>query len=78
MENIQICAVVRIYDEAGDYSEMCYDNVCCELMPEEDLKVLASGEVICVEIAPNAEAFYFMHPEDWPNNWSEKGACTKK
>ena len=37
MKNVQICTVVRVYDETGDYSEKRYDNVSCEDVPETHL-----------------------------------------
>ena len=73
MKDIRICAVVRIYKENGDYSEFRYDNVSWECMPEEDREYIASGEVLCVDLMPNAEIFYFMKPKDWPENWTVIG-----
>jgi hypothetical protein len=29
------------------------------------MRDLVSGEVVCVKIAPNVEAFYFKKPENW-------------
>ena len=76
--NTRVCSVVRIYDEMGDYDEQRYDNISCEFMPEDVVADLISGEVICVELTPNAEVFYFVKPEDWPDNWTELGTHIKK
>jgi hypothetical protein len=76
--NTNICAVVRVYDETWNYNEMRYDSVSQEAMPEDDLKALVSGEVICVKLMPDVEAFYFEKPEDWPEKWSELGKYTRK
>ena len=73
MEDIQICAIVRFYKEDGDYSELRYNDVSWEHMPEDDREYVASGEVLCVKIASNAELFYFVKPSDWPENWTETG-----
>ena len=78
MKDVQICVVARIYNEDGSYSETRYDNVSCETMPEDILEDLVSGEVVCVDLMPHAEAFYFKKPEDWPENWTELGECTMK
>ena len=78
MNNVQIFAVVRFYKEDGDYSELRYDNVSCENLPEDDLEYLISGEVICVELTPNAKMFYFAKPNDWPENWTEIGTHIAK
>lgn len=71
--NTGICAVVRIYNETGAYSETHYDNVLCESLPEDIMESVVSGEVICVKLMPNVEAFYFEKPKDWPDNWAELG-----
>lgn len=78
MRDIQICAVVRFYKEDGDYSELRYDNVSYENMPEDDLEYLISGEALCVDLTPNAKAFYFAKPKDWPENWTEIGTHIRK
>ena len=78
MKDIQICAVVRIYKENGDYSELRYDNVSWEYMPEEDREYVASGEVLCVDLMPKVEVFYFAKPKDWSENWTELGTHTRK
>lgn len=78
MKTVKICAVVRLYDKTGNYSETRYDNVSCEDIPEDIMKDLLSGEVICVKIARNVEAFYFNKPEDWPDNWTQLGTHTRK
>jgi hypothetical protein len=73
MKNVRICSVVRFYDELGDYREKRYDNISCGDVPKDIMRDLVSGEVVCVKIAPNVEAFYFKKPEDWPENWTELG-----
>ena len=73
MKNIRICSVVRFYDEEGNYSEQRYDNVSYEDFPKDTLKDIISGEVICVQITPNVEAYYFEKPKDWPENWTQLG-----
>ena len=78
MENVRICTVVRFYDETGDYSEKRYDNVSCEDVPEDIMEDLISGEVVCVKVLPDVEAFYFEKPNNWPENWSELGEYTRK
>jgi len=77
MKNVQICTVVRVYDETGDYSEKRYDNVSCEDVPEDIMEDLISGEVVCVKLLPNVEAFYFEKPKDWPENWTKLGTHNK-
>ena len=73
MKNAHICTVVRFYDEKGDYREKRYDNVYSKNIPNEIMKDLLAGEVICHNIAPNVEAFCFNKPMDWPENWAELG-----
>ncbi len=73
MKNVQICNVVRVYDETGNYSEVRYDNISCRDFPKDMLEDIISGEVICVKITPNVEAYYFEKPEDWPENWARLG-----
>lgn len=73
MNNVQICTVVRSYDETGNYSEQRYDNVSCENMPKDIVADLVAGEVVCVKITPNVEVFYFRQPDNWPANWAQLG-----
>ena len=73
IRDIQICTVVRIYNEEGTYHECRYDGVSHKNLPKDILEDLASSEVVCVDLMPNAEIFYFMKPKDWPENWTAIG-----
>ena len=78
MKKINIGVVVRIHDEAGNFEEVRYDHVSCENIPSDIMDDLMAGEVISVQLMPNAEAFYFKVPLDWPENWTELGTHTRK
>lgn len=77
MKTTQICVVVRNYDKNGDYCETRYDKVSCENLPMDIMNDLLAGEVVCVKVTPNVEAFYFVKPHDWPDNWAELGSKNK-
>jgi hypothetical protein len=70
MRKVNIGMVVRTYDETGCYFETRDDKISCKSIPEDVMKELMCGEVICVQLAPNVEAFYFEVPKDWPKNWT--------
>lgn len=73
MKSVKICVVVRSYDETGDYIETRSENVSCENLPSDIMNDLLKGKVICVKVAPHVEAFYFVKPKDWTDNWTEIG-----
>jgi hypothetical protein len=77
-KNTQICTVVRIYNEEGSYSETRYESILSENMPGGIVDALVSGEVLCVNLMPNVEAYYFEKPKDWPENWTEIGTHIEK
>ena len=78
MKKINIGVVVRIHDEAGNFEEVRYDHVSCENIPSDIMDDLMAGECISVQLMPNAEAFYFKVPSDWPGNWPELGTHIRK
>ena len=75
--NTNICIVVRVYDEMGTYSETRYDNVKSDNIPMDIMEKLVLGELICVKVTPNVDAFYFEKPKDWPDNWTVLGSKNK-
>lgn len=78
MNSIQLCTVVRTYNEEGSYSETRYESIMRENMPASIMRDLLSGEVLCVDLMPNVEVFYFVKPKDWPQNWTELGTYIAK
>lgn len=78
MKEINIGLVVRTYNKAGDFEEERYDHVSYKNMPANILDDLIVGELICVELLPDVEAFYFKVPADWPENWTELGSHNHK
>ena len=61
----------------GTYSETRDDHVKSDNIPVAIMEKLVSGELICVKVTPNVEAFYFVKPHDWPDNWAELGSKNK-
>lgn len=78
MKKINIGVVVRIHNKASDFEEVRYDHVLCENIPSDIMENLMAGEVISVQLMPNAEVFYFKVPSDWPVNWTELGSHNHK
>lgn len=78
MKDVRICMILRVYDETGNGSEKRYDNMPCDNMPEDIMDDLIAGEVICIKLTPNVEAFYFKRPEDFPEDWTELGDSKEK
>lgn len=59
--DMQICAVVRLHDENGDYGECFYDEIDIESLPDYVIEALVNGESVLVDIAPFADAIYFAN-----------------
>ena len=78
MKEINIGAVVRTYNKIGGFEEMRYNHISCDNMPSEIRAALIAGELICVQLMSNAEAFYFKVPNDWPENWAELRSDSNK
>ena len=74
VENINICMVIRTYDDMGDFEETRKDNIATENIPPDIMKVLISGELIRLKLMPNVGVFYFEKPKSWPDNWSKLGS----
>ena len=70
MKKINIGLVLRIYEEGREVYETRKDHISSECMPEDIMKDLIAGEVICVQVTPNSEALYFKVPDDWPADWT--------
>lgn len=70
MKKINIGLVVRTYDETGCFYETRKDKVSYKSIPDDIMKELIAGELVCVQLMPNVEVFYFEVPKDWPQNWT--------
>lgn len=70
MKKINIGLIVRTYEEDGGFYETRKSHMPCKGMPKNIMKDLIAGEVVCVQVTPNVEAFYFEVPKDWPENWT--------
>lgn len=76
MKKVNIGLVVRAYDEIGNFKETRCENLP-DIPNDGIMKDIIAGEVVCVQLTPYVEAFYFIVPEDWPKNWTELGPNTE-
>ena len=71
MKEINIGVVVRTHNKTGGFEETRYNHISCKNIPSDIIDNLIAGELVCVQLMPDVEAFYFKVPVDWPENWAD-------